>query len=52
MRGRDGSVAGFYPDEPPGDGYSIYPEDPRIFEAIYLGCNMEPKDAKNVVNLV
>lgn len=39
-------------NESPGDGYSIYPEDPRVFEAIYLGCCMGREDAKNVVELV
>lgn len=39
-------------NEPPGDGYSIYQENPRIFEAIYIGCNMEPEDIKNIVGLV
>lgn len=39
-------------NEPPGDGYNIYPEDPRVFEAIFLGCHMEQEDAKNIVDLV
>lgn len=39
-------------DEPPGDGYNIYPEDRRVFEAIYLGCHMQLEDAKNIVELV
>ncbi len=38
--------------EAPGDGYSIYPENPRVFEAIYLGCHMEPEAAKKIVGLV
>jgi hypothetical protein len=38
-------------DEPPGDGYSIYPENPRIFEAIYLGCQMEQKNTERIVDL-
>lgn len=39
-------------NEPSGDGYSIYPENPRVFEAIYLGCHMEQEDAKTIVGLV
>jgi len=38
--------------EPPGDGYSLYPENPRIFEAIYLGCRMEEGDSKRIIDLV
>lgn len=38
--------------EPPGDGYSVYPENARIFEAIYLGCRMESENAKRLVDLV
>jgi len=37
--------------EPAGDGYSIYPEDPRVFEAIYLGCRMEQEDIKKITEL-
>lgn len=39
-------------NEPPGDGYSIYIENPRVFEAIYLGCNMEQERRKEIVGLV
>lgn len=39
-------------NEPPGDGYSIYQENPRVFAAIYLGCNMASEDVKNIVGLV
>ena len=38
--------------ELPGDGYSIYPENHRVFEAIYLGCQMKPEAAKNIIALV
>lgn len=38
--------------EPPGDGYSVYPENPRIFDAVYLGCRMKDEDIKSIVNLV
>lgn len=38
-------------DEPPGDGYSIYPENPRIFEAIYLGCRMDTKDINRILGM-
>jgi len=37
--------------EPPGDGYSIYHEDPRVFEAIYLGCRMEPEKIETITAL-
>ena len=37
--------------EPPGDGYSIYKENPRIFEAIYLGCRMEEEEINRVVEV-
>jgi len=39
-------------DEPSGDGYTIYPENPRIFEAIYLGCRMEENEAASVIELI
>lgn len=39
-------------NEPLGDGYSVYPENPRIFEAIYLGCRMESEEIKSIVDLV
>lgn len=34
--------------EPAGDGYSYYQEDPKIFEAIYLGCRMPPEDVQSI----
>lgn len=37
--------------KPPGDGYSVYPENPRIFEAIFLGCRMDAEDIKSIVDL-
>lgn len=37
--------------EPPGDGFSVYPEDLRVFEAIYLGCRMETADTKSIIEL-
>jgi hypothetical protein len=30
--------------EPAGDGYSLYPENPRVFEAVYLGCRMQDSE--------
>lgn len=39
-------------NEPPGDGYSIYQENPRVFEAVFLGCNMGAEDVRNIVGLV
>lgn len=38
--------------EPPGDGYATYPEDPRVFEAIYLGCQMEDKEVAAIVEYI
>lgn len=38
--------------EPPGDGYSLYTENPRIFEAVYLGCRMEEEELAMIVRLV
>lgn len=38
--------------EPPGDGYTIYPENPRIFEAVYLGCRMEEEELATIVSLI
>lgn len=39
-------------NEPAGDGFSMYHEDPRVFEAVYLGCRMEAKDAEEIVKSV
>ena len=39
-------------NEPPGDGYTIYPEHPRVFEAVYLGCRMGHEDIERVVEAV
>ena len=36
-------------DEPPGDGYAFFKEDPRIFEAIYLGCRMDDNEVTAIV---
>ncbi|MEO7862807.1 MAG: DUF2971 domain-containing protein [Nitrospirales bacterium] len=38
--------------EPPGDGYHLYPADPRIFEAIYLGCSMQNQEIARIVELI
>lgn len=37
--------------EPPGTGYSDYVQDPRLFEAIYLGCCMPDATAEEVIDL-
>ena len=37
--------------EPPGDGYSIYPENSHVIEAIYLGCRMDDKEINRVVDM-
>jgi len=39
-------------NEPPGDGYSVYPEDPQVFEAIYLGCRMQPDEISAITSLL
>lgn len=36
----------------PREGYAIYPEDPRVFEAVYLGCRMEDKEAARIVECI
>lgn len=38
-------------DEPAGNGYSIYSEHPSVFEAIYLGCNMETEAKEEIIRL-
>jgi hypothetical protein len=38
--------------EPLGDGYTVYPENPRIFEAVYLGCRMDEKESAMIVTLM
>lgn len=38
-------------DEPIGDGYMDPVQDPRLFEAIYLGCNMDEGDRVAIVEL-
>lgn len=37
-------------NNPPGDGYSIFPEDERVFEEIYLGCRMSPDHAQRLID--
>lgn len=39
-------------NEPPGDGYSIYKEDPSVFGAVYLGCLISDDDAYQVIEAV
>ncbi len=39
-------------DEPPGDGYSMYTEDPKVFGAVYLGCRISDDDADRVIEAV
>ena len=38
--------------EPAGDGFSLYSEDPRVFEAVYLGCRMKPEDVAEIAERV
>jgi hypothetical protein len=35
--------------EPPGNGYSLFKEDPRVFDKVYLGCRMLDSDAAQVI---
>jgi hypothetical protein len=37
-------------DEPPGDGFTLYQETPAVFESIYLGCQMGPRDQETIVS--
>lgn len=39
-------------EEDPGEGYAIYREDPRVFEAVYLGCRMEDKEVTSIVERI
>jgi Protein of unknown function (DUF2971) len=38
-------------DQPAGTGRNLYPENPLIFEAIYLGCNITEENALKVIAL-
>lgn len=37
------------PQGSPGDGYSLYDEDPRVFQAAYLGCRMDEAHQRQIV---
>jgi len=39
-------------EQPAGDGYSVYTEDSRVFEAVYLGCRMEEREVATIVELI
>lgn len=39
-------------NEPEGDGYAIYDEDPQIFETVYLGCRMAKEQIQTVVKAI
>ena len=39
-------------DEPAENGYSIYPENPMVFDEIYLGCRMSDDERTRLVGLV
>lgn len=39
-------------NEPAGDGYSFYKENPQVFEVVYLGCRMEDKEVTAMRNLI
>ena len=32
-------------DQPKGDGFTLIPEDRRVFQELYLGCRMDPRTA-------
>ncbi|BFU93427.1 MAG: hypothetical protein NTNFB02_01490 [Nitrospira sp.] len=34
------------------DGFDVYPENPQVFEAIYLGCRMDDNRVGEIVKLV
>ena len=36
--------------EPPGNGYSIFTENPKVFDSIYLGCRMSDDAATQLIN--
>jgi hypothetical protein len=36
--------------QPPGDGYSIFPEKPPVFEAVYLGCRMGEAEVQAITD--
>jgi len=38
--------------EPPGDGYTLFKEDPRVFGDVYLGCRMADTEAVRVIAAV
>ena len=38
--------------EPPGGGYTMYAENPRVFEAVYLGCRMQDTEVEAIVELI
>lgn len=39
-------------DQPAGDGYTVHEQDPRLFEAVYLGCRMEERDKVDFIEFV
>lgn len=38
-------------NEPAGSGKSLYTENSQIFEAMYLGCNIEQKNAETIITI-
>lgn len=38
-------------NEPAGTGKSLYVENPQIFKAMYLGCNIEQKNAAAIISI-
>lgn len=39
-------------DEPAGAGYSDWPENPRVFGAVYLGCRISTEDAQSLLSVI
>jgi len=39
-------------NQPAGDGYSFFKEDPKVFEAVYLGCRMEAQQVTAMCDLI
>ena len=39
-------------DIPAGDGHSLFKENPRVFETVYLGCKMEAQQVTEMCDLI
>ena len=38
--------------ERPGEGHTSYRDDPRVFEAVYLGCQMQDGEVASIAELI